>query len=181
MSLFSRPLESAIQAQKRCLAEGSKLATASLIGIDLVKIFKGFDSEMWQYFAAMKRVTGRYLVQARCNALQMGYVEFWLVALFAVGFWYGAVLVDRGANPGDILTTFYATFTAFQGVDALVPQFLVLSKGMAAGLSLRELVPTNRGEASDDAQALYRPGKCLGDVNLTDVSRTGVHDPVIDR
>lgn len=181
MSLSSRPLEPAIQAQKRCLAEGSKLATASLTGIDLVKIFNGFDSEMWQYFAAMKRVTGRYLVQARCNALQMGYVEFWLVALFAVGFWYGAVLVDRRANPGDILTTFYATFTSFQGVDALMPQFLVLSKGMAAGLSLRELAPKDGGGASDDAQALYRPGKCLGDVDLTDVSQTEAHDAVVNR
>lgn len=172
MTLVSHPLEPAIQAQKRCLAEGSKLATASLTGIDLVKVFNGFDSEMWQYLAAMKRITGRYLVQARCNALQMGYVEFWLVALFAVGFWYGAFLVERGANPGDVLTTFYATFTAFQGVDALMPQFLVLSKGMVAGLSLRELAPKDKGGTSDDGQTLYRPGKCLGDVDFTDVSRT---------
>ncbi|SPO02060.1 related to STE6 - `Full-size` ABC transporter responsible for export of the `a` factor mating phe [Cephalotrichum gorgonifer] len=172
MTLISKPLEPAIQAQKRCLGEASKLATASITGIDIVKIFNGFDTEMWQYVAAMKKVTARYLVQARCNGLQMGYIEFWMITLFAVGFWYGAVLIDRGKSPGDIITTFYATLAAFQGVDALMPQFLVLSKGMVAGVSLRDLAPKARkdDEVSGDGQGMYRPGKCFGDIELKDVT-----------
>lgn len=173
MTLLSKPLEPAIQAQKRCLGEASKLVTASLTGIDLVKIFNGFDSEMCQYSAVMKKVTAKYLVQARCNALQMGYVEFWLIAVFAVGFWYGARLVDRGVSPGAVFTTFWAVFAAFQGVDAIMPQFMVLTKGMVAGNSLRELAPKpEKGKGPNGPQASYRPGKCLGDVELTDVSPT---------
>lgn len=171
MSLVSKPLEPTIQAQKRCLAEASKLATASLTGIDLVKVFNGFDSEVWQYFAVMKKATAKYLVQARCNALQMGYVEFWLISIFAAGFWYGARLVDKGLSPGAVFTTFMAVFAAFQGADAIVPQFMVLSKGMVAGHSLRELAPKlEKGGRPKDVRTMYQPGKCIGDIDLTDVS-----------
>ncbi|MBE3043256.1 hypothetical protein IMZ48_11935 [Candidatus Bathyarchaeota archaeon] len=171
ITLVSKPLEPAIQAQKRYLGEASKLATASLTGIDLVKIFNGFDSETCQYFAVMRKVTAKYLVQARCNALQMGYVEFWIIAMFAGGFWYGARLVDKGVTPQEIFTTFCAVFAAFQGVDAIMPQFLVLSKGMVAGKALRELAPKlKKEEGPDGPEASYRPGKCIGDIDLTDVS-----------
>lgn len=171
MSLVSKPLKPAIQAQKRCLAEASKLATASLTGIDLVKVFNGFDSEILRYLAVMKKVTAKYLIQARCNGLQLGYVEFWLIAMFAAGFWYGARLVDKGLSPGAVFTTFCAIFAAFQGVDAIVPQFMVLSKGMAAGNFLRELASKpEKGDRPKDGQTMYQPVKCVGDVDLTDVS-----------
>lgn len=180
MTYVSRPLEPAIQAQKKCLAEASKLSTASLTGIDLVKIFNGFDTEIWQYAAVMKKVTSKYLVQARCNAMQMGYVEFWLIMVFALGFWYGSSLVDDGLSPGAVFTTFCATFAAFEGVDAIMPQFMVLSKGMVAGQSLKNLVSKPEEEDSrNGSHCQYRPAKCVGDIDLRDVSRSSAPNTVL--
>jgi ATP-binding cassette subfamily B (MDR/TAP) protein 1 len=170
MTVVSKPLKPAIQAQRQCLAEASKLANASIAGIDLVKVFDGYESEMRQYLGAIDKVAAAYLVQARCNALQMGYLELWLVLLFMAGFWYGAVVVDKGVSPGAVFTTFYATFAAFQGVDALLPQFLVLSRGMVAGLSHGELASGVQRKESDDARGGYRPVKCFGEVDLAGVS-----------
>ncbi|KAF5983553.1 ABC transporter [Fusarium bulbicola] len=130
LSLATKRLEPAIQAQKRELAVASKFAVASITAIDLVKVFNGYDQEVWQYYPAAKAAAKHYLIQAQCNALQMGYVAFWVVAMFVVGFWYGVVLVNNdGLAAGSVLTTFYATLAAFQGIEALMPQCFFFPSG----------------------------------------------------
>ncbi|KAF7561460.1 hypothetical protein G7046_g2685 [Stylonectria norvegica] len=171
LSLATRRLEPAIQAQKRELATASKYATASITAIDLVKVFNGYDQEVWQYFRAIKVAAKHYLVQAQCNALQMGYVAFWVVAMFVVGFWYGVVLVNDGLAPGAVLTTFYATLASFQGIEALMPHWIVLAKGMSAGAFLSSITSNSRtGRTIKAMTGTLRPNRCNGDVELTDVS-----------
>lgn len=172
LSLATRRLEPAIQAQKRELAIASKFATASVTAIDLVKVFNGYDQEVWQYFRAIKLAARHYLIQAQCNAIQMGYVSFWVIAMFIVGFWYGVILVNNdGLKPGNVLTTFYATLAAFQGIEALMPHWLVLAKGMSAGAFLSSLTPkSGGGRTIKKMTGSLRPEKCVGDIELTDVS-----------
>ncbi|KAF5022574.1 hypothetical protein F66182_5407 [Fusarium sp. NRRL 66182] len=172
LSLATRRLEPAIQAQKRDLAVASKFAIASITAIDLVKVFNGYDQEVWQYYPAIKAAARQYLIQAQCNALQMGYVAFWVVAMFVVGFWYGVVLVNNdGLGAGSVLTTFYATLAAFQGIEALMPQWLVLAKGMSAGSFLSGITRSTRnGGLIKPMVGALRPEVCVGDVELRDVS-----------
>ncbi|KAK5992982.1 Alpha-factor-transporting ATPase [Cladobotryum mycophilum] len=166
MSLATKRLEPAIQAQKHNLETASKLATASINAIDLVKVFNGFDHELRQYYQAVKLAGKQYLVQAQCNAIQMGYVSFWVIALFLVGFWYGVVLVNQGLAPGHVLTTFYATLAAFQGIEALLPHWLVLSKGMAAG-SFLSLITTDPGDAAiGQTSGSLKLEYCVGNVSF---------------
>ncbi|KAH6963419.1 P-loop containing nucleoside triphosphate hydrolase protein [Fusarium avenaceum] len=172
LSLATRRLEPAIQAQKRELAVASKFAVASITAIDLVKVFNGYDQEVWQYYPAAKAAAKQYLTQAQCNALQMGYVAFWVVAMFVVGFWYGVVLVNNDGLPaGSVLTTFYATLAAFQGIEALMPQWLVLAKGMSAGSFLSSITHNMRnGGLFKPMIGASRPHFCSGDIELKDVS-----------
>ncbi|KAF5665159.1 ABC transporter [Fusarium heterosporum] len=172
LSLATRRLEPAIQAQKRELAVASKFAVASITAIDLVKIFNGYDHEVWQYYPAAKASAKQYLIQAQCNALQMGYVAFWVVAMFVVGFWYGVVLVNNDGLPaGSVLTTFYATLAAFQGIEALMPQWLVLAKGMSAGSFLSSVTHNMKaGGLFKPMIGASRPQFCCGDIELKDVS-----------
>ncbi|KAG5808422.1 hypothetical protein H9Q74_005508 [Fusarium xylarioides] len=171
LSLATKRLEPAIQAQKRELAVASKFAVASITAIDLVKVFNGYDQEVWQYYPAAKAAANQYLIQAQCNALQMGYVAFWVVAMFVVGFWYGVVLVNNdGLAAGSVLTTFYATLAAFQGIEALMPQWLVLAKGMSAGSFLSSITSNVRnGEIVKPMTGALRPLSCSGDIELKDV------------
>ncbi|KAM0344102.1 hypothetical protein ACHAPU_007823 [Fusarium lateritium] len=172
LSLATRRLEPAIQAQKRELAVASKFAVASITAIDLVKVFNGYDQEVWQYYPAAKASAKQYLIQAQCNALQMGYVAFWVVAMFVVGFWYGVVLVNNDGLPaGSVLTTFYATLAAFQGIEALMPQWLVLAKGMSAGSFLSSITCNMKsGGLFKPMIGASRPQFCSGDIELKDVS-----------
>lgn len=153
------------------MATASKYATASITAIDLVKIFDGYDQEVWQYVQAIKIAAKHYLIQAQCNALQMGYVSFWVISMFIVGFWYGVVLVNDGLQPGSVLTTFYATLASFQGIEALLPHWLVLAKGMSAGSFLSSLKSSSiKKRVIKRMTGGYRPETCIGDIELTNVS-----------
>jgi ATP-binding cassette subfamily B (MDR/TAP) protein 1 len=169
MSLATRRLEPAIQAQKRDLETASKYATSSINAIEIVKVFNGFDRELWQYYEAIKLAGRQYLIQAQCNCFQMGYVAFWVIGMFVAGFWYGTVLVDEGLNPGQVMTTFFATLSAFQGIEALLPHWLVLSKGMFAGAFLSSLSTRCDGETANTDKGHIKPDFCIGNVDLVDV------------
>lgn len=171
LSLATRKLEPALEAQKQSLAMASKLASASMTAIDLVKVFNGFDRETRQYQLTTREAARHYLTQAMCNSLQMGIIAFWVVGMFVVGFWYGVVLVNDGLPPGHVLTTFYATLAAFQGIEALVPHWLVFSKGMSAGAFLSPLAFTQKKHnparrMSGSSTLNY----CVGDIELRNVS-----------
>lgn len=171
LSLVSRRVQPAIQSQKRDLATASKYATASITAIDLVKIFNGYDKELWQYTRATKMAAKHYLVQAKCNSIQVGYVSFWVVSMFVVGFTYGVVLVNEGMEAGQVVTTFYATLASFQGIEALVPHWLVLAKGIAAGGFLSDLISdTEDGKSFKRMDGGIRPERCVGAVELKNVS-----------
>jgi ATP-binding cassette subfamily B (MDR/TAP) protein 1 len=113
-----------------------------------------------------------YLKQARCQSLQIGTVIFWVIMLFVIGFWYGIVLIEQGLQPGAVLTTFYATLAAFQGIEALMPQWLVLVKGMSAGRELREMTTDEDDAMSARIEAIAvggRPNKCFGNLEMRNV------------
>lgn len=173
LALISRGLEIAIESQKRQLAHASKFVTAAVTAIDLVKVYNGFDNEVWQYMQTVKTASSYYLQQARRHAMQMGYVKLWMVNLFVVGFWFAVYLVDKDkTTAGDALTTFYAALTAFQAIEGFGPQWLVLAKGIAAGRCLQDIilaVAESCRNASGTTNA-HPPHSCTGDLELTDVS-----------
>ncbi|KAK7416797.1 ATP-dependent permease [Neonectria punicea] len=171
LSLATRRLEPAIQDQRRHLAVASKHAVASITAIDLVKVFNGYDQDIWQYCTAIKAAAKHYLIQAQCNSTQMGYISFSGIAMFVVGFWYGVVLVNGGLSPGHVVATFYATLASFQAIEALMPQWLVIAKGMSAGGFLSAMVASSKpGYGSNRMKGSLRPDTCVGDIELTDVS-----------
>ena len=108
--------------------------------------------------------------------MQIGYVIFWVIILFVVGFWYGIALVQQGLQPGAVLTTFYATLAAFQGIEALMPQWLVLLKGISAGHELRELVSDGQMDGSSQSpMGFYEPTVCAGRIEVRDVRTLAIY------
>lgn len=170
MSLATRRLDPAIQGQKLHQETASKYATSSIKAIEIVKIFNGGDHELRQYYEAVKLASKQYLIQAKCNCFQMGYVAFWVIGMFVAAFWYGTVLVDQGLSPGHVITTFFATLSAFQGIEALLPHWLVLAKGMSAGSFLSSLANKRDDETANAQSGQTRPAACAGNVDLVDVS-----------
>ena len=169
--LASKSLEPAIQAQKGISAVASKHLTSSITAIDLVKVFNGYDQGVYHYGNLVTLAAKQYLIQARCSAIQMGYTSFWVINLFVIGFYYGIVLVNHGLNPGVVITTFYATLTSFQGIEALLPHWLVIIKGTSAGSFLSGLA--NKAESSNVSnhkEIRIKPEQCFGAIELSNVS-----------
>lgn len=167
LSLASSRLEPAITKQKQNLEMASKQATAAMTAIDHVKVFNGYRHEVATYSNSIHHAAKSYITQTLCNAIQVGYVSFWVIAMFVIGFWYGLILVQQGLAPGHILTTFYSVLAAFQGLEALLPHWLVFSKGMHAG----EFLSTVEKECTDplnieDAGDGLKPQYFVGDVQV---------------
>ncbi|WQF87851.1 Putative Type 1 protein exporter [Colletotrichum destructivum] len=129
LSLTSRGLHPAIMQQKEHLADASKLVHACVTGINLVKVFHGFSQEMRIYSKFTDASMELYLVQARCNAIQMS-------AIYNV-----------------------------------LPQWLVLAKGMSAGQTLMQMMEGPLAEGPQGKSAgVFGPGFCVGEVQVKQVS-----------
>ncbi|KAH8816354.1 ABC transporter-like protein [Xylogone sp. PMI_703] len=164
-------LTPAIEAQNEELAKASKLTSSAISAIDTVKAFNGQEQEVWGYDTIIQRARGSYLTQALLSALQLGIMKFIVILLFVQGFWYGLVLVAQGTDPGHILTAFYACLNAMQAVEVILPQWLVLAKGISAGHALESIVHkahTKRKHHTDSD--LRVPSRCHGDIEFNDVS-----------
>lgn len=171
LHFISRGLEAAIVSQKQELAQASKVVIAAVTAIDLVKIYNGFDHEVWQYLQAARGSMRYYVRQALRNAMQMGFLKLWVVNLFVIGFWFAGYLVSKKATtPGTALTTFYSILTAFQSIEGVAPQWLVLAKGMSAGHQLQRTVAEDSNGRGVKAPASHRPQSCTGEIELHDVS-----------
>ncbi|KAG6367862.1 hypothetical protein INS49_002058 [Diaporthe citri] len=169
LHFISRGLEAAIVSQNHELAQASKVVIAAVTAIDLVKIYNGFDHEVWQYLQAARESMRYYVRQALRNAMQMGFLKLWVVNLFVVGFWFAGYLVSKNTvTPGTALTTFYSILTAFQSVEGVAPQWLVLAKGMSAGHQLQNVVAQDRNTRGVKVPAPHRPQSCAGQIELHD-------------
>ncbi|OTA87178.1 hypothetical protein M434DRAFT_15587 [Hypoxylon sp. CO27-5] len=171
LALLSRSLKLAIQAQKQELGRASKYAISAIAAIDLVKVFNANDYETWQYLQAIRRSMKKYLIQARSSACQFGYVRLWIDGMFVIGFYYGVVLVNEGLSPGNVMTTFYAALAALQAIEAFVPMYMALARGMSAGQALYSI--SNDIESGRRVHHMVggnRPEKCFGYIKIDDVS-----------
>lgn len=172
LHFISRGLEVAIVSQKRELAQASKIVIAAVTAIDLVKVYDAMDNEVWQYLQAANGSMKYYIRQALRNSMQMGFLKLWVINLFVVGFWFAGYLVSKDiATPGTALTTFYSILTAFQAIEGVGPQWLVLAKGMSAGHHLQKIVLA-KAKARNRPQLgiSHRPQSCAREIELHDVS-----------
>lgn len=167
---IGRFVDPAIDGQKRELAQAAKHVTAATTAIDLVKVYNAADHEAFQFTSAIRRSARYYSRQTLCNCGQMSYIKLWMIMLFVLGFWFAVTLMRKGElTPGDALTTFYAVLIAFQSIETLAPQWLVLAKGMAASQALQQLVK-QEDELAGQGTGWRKPSSCVGDIKMSNVS-----------
>lgn len=170
-SLATHDVEPAIKAQKLHLSNASKLAFNAFKSVDTVKCYNAQDHEIWQFRDIVRDAATAYYRQARGSGAQMGVTRTMTILMFFQAFWYGQTLVNHGLSPGTVLTTFYAILTGVQSAEALLPQYLVLVRGMSAGETLKLIM--NQMENGRVVQKMHggiKPTKCAGDIEITDVS-----------
>jgi ATP-binding cassette subfamily B (MDR/TAP) protein 1 len=171
---ISKGVGSAIESQKRELSRASKYASNAVTAVDSVKAFNGQDQEVWQYFLTAKAITKYYLIQARSNALQFGIIKFFAVGLYVSSFWFGLFLVLHGGSTvGRVLTTFVSCASAMQAAEIVLPQFLVLAKGISAGETLKSIMAAIQdGRTTKNEDGDLVPEVCPGDIEINDVGKS---------
>lgn len=167
--LVSKDLSAAIEEQKCDLTLASRDANSAIASITAVKAYNGQNHEVWQYLNSANAATKSYLKQARANALQFGVVKFFTIGLFVQGFWYGLYLVRKGLDPGHVVTTFFACLSAIQAAEVILPQWLVLSKGMSAGASLKTITAESAEIWREKQISGLRPHHCQGEIEIKSV------------
>jgi ATP-binding cassette subfamily B (MDR/TAP) protein 1 len=115
-----------------------------------------------------------------------------LLSTFVLGFWYGAKLVREGkANPGDVMTVFWAALLAATYLQMVVEQLVVVTKGKTSMASLRTIIrdlprrptsgnpfsqpttpsnPTFGTKTRPTSMRQIRPARCHGEYNFQNVS-----------
>ncbi|KAL8752461.1 MAG: hypothetical protein Q9199_005733 [Rusavskia elegans] len=168
---ISSRMQPSIEAQAKELNTASKFANNAFQAIDVVKCFNGQDFETWQYAKAIKRAAKKYLIQAKANALQIGFVRFITLSMFVQGFWYGSHIVIAGKKePGQVLTAFWSCLSALQAVEQILPQILVLEKGRAAGATLQAVLTQMDKRHRVIVSGQLTPEFCEGDIEVRNVS-----------
>ncbi|TWU77474.1 hypothetical protein ED733_006993 [Metarhizium rileyi] len=164
-------VDTEVGLQKQYLQKASTLAAAAVKGIDLVTVFAGHDREVTKYASALSLASRHFLCQVRCNSIQMGYIAFWSISIFILGFWYGLVLVKQGLPAGNVVTTFHSILTAFQGIEALSSHWLALSKGKGAAYFLTSLTSSEQIFQSPTAEDHEtKIGELNGEIRLEKVN-----------
>ena len=177
LAWISAQIMSSVEAQRQELTNSLKMASTAISAIDTVKIFNGQDFELWQYAMAIRKVASHYLGQARVQALQNGFLRFFILSIFVQGFWYGSHLVDTGQrSPGDILTCFWACLMAVQTAQAISTEYPYLLKGKVAGATIKaSIVHMERGRRIIPMVGKKSPTRCKGDVEVRNVGSLNSH------
>ncbi|KAL7273862.1 ATP-dependent permease [Rhizina undulata] len=173
LAFLSSRVQPNIDAQKEHLTDATKVLSRGITAIEIVKAFNGQEHELKNYSAVIARAAKAFRNQASYSSLQIGVIRFMMLSMFVQGFWYGSVLVRKsdGAQSGDVMTTFWSCLMATQSLEMIIPQFLILEKGRAAGAMLKSLLfRVESGRVVRDMRGGIIPHKCHGKLEIKNVS-----------
>lgn len=168
--LLGKTVEAAVEGQKKTLMQASKYSHSAIANVDTVKVYNMQEQEAWQFHVAVKHAASFYLVQARSMAMIMGFTRFITIVMFVQGFWYGLTLIKQGTTPGVVLTTFYSVLLGVQSAESLLPQWMILARGMSAGETLKHLnCQMEHGRKVTTMGGSLKPVECFGNIEILKV------------
>lgn len=158
--------------QQAKLSEALKYVTSALNAIETVKCFNGQEIEKEKYSKIIGEAAQWYYRTAHVSACQMGITVLLGQLMFVQGFYYGGTLVTTGQKTtGDVVTTFFSAMQAFQSVQSILPQLIVLEKGRTAGATLRAMMAqVYQGPAVTRTKGLKQPAHCKGSITVKNLS-----------
>jgi ATP-binding cassette subfamily B (MDR/TAP) protein 1 len=170
---IGRPMQNALTNQQSKLTEAQKYMTSAFSAIETVKCFNGQEIELGKYIRKVKDAASWYFRVANVHAIQMGFLGFLASTIFVQGFFYGGILIDKQKKTtADVMTCFLSAIAAFQAVQGILPNMIVLEKGRAAGSTLRMIMAEVQGGAAVNKNPahLQRPAQCKGDIDVRNLS-----------
>lgn len=170
--LCSNGMQKNINKQQEYLTEAQKYTTNAFASIDTVKCYNGQEIEQGKYAKSIEQAAHWYAWVAHASALQMALVTLLSVSMFVQGFYYGGILIRQGEiDVSDVITTFFSAIGAFQAIESILPQMIVLEKGRTAGATLRVVVAqVLQGSGKKRIEGLLAPASCKGDIRVSNLT-----------
>ncbi|KAF2486640.1 P-loop containing nucleoside triphosphate hydrolase protein [Neohortaea acidophila] len=169
---IGRGMQKAFDQQSQLLTEAQKHAANAFSAIETVKCFNGQHVEEKKYATTISSAAQWYFRAAHSNALQLGLVVLLSVSMFVQGFYYGGILIARGeTSTADVITTFMSAINAFQAINSVLPQLIVLEKGRNAGSMLRAVMADMQYEYENRrVEGNLVPASCRGDIEVKNLT-----------
>ena len=174
LNLLSSRLSTASKSYREGRSAAVAVAKTAMSTIETVKCFQGQSFESSQFARSLTKAAKQSHRQAAITALQMGFVRFITLAVFAQGFWYSSQIVLTGARTAkDIITVFWACVIATYALQEVLPYMTVLEKGKAAATRLQQDATVLGNPRNTRQWNLTRPDDFRnGSIRLSDVSET---------
>ncbi len=152
--------------ERRAFAEASTDIERTTNVISTVKAFNAQRKEGDRFDAAVDRANKSLCTQSVVWGLSLGSNQFILLAMFILGFWYGAKLVRSGeATVGNVMTVFWACLLAGTSLQSLVPDLVYVQHGktsmaslMTIALSPEEVVTAQSGPPQSPSSSIFGGG-----------------------
>jgi ATP-binding cassette subfamily B (MDR/TAP) protein 1 len=169
---IGRPMQSSLANQQARLTEAQKYLISAFSSIETVKCFNGQEIELGKYIKKVRDASLWYCRVANAHSLQMGFLTFLASTIFVQGFFYGGVLIDKQKkSTADIMTCFLSAISAFQALQSIIPNLIVLEKGRSAGSTLRMIMSeVQDGAAAEKSASMLRPDYCKGEIDVRNLS-----------
>ncbi|PPJ54257.1 hypothetical protein CBER1_05161 [Cercospora berteroae] len=170
--LAGKPMQVNLVKMQDKLTEAQKYTTSAFTAIETVKCFNGQEIEAVKYKGIIDQAAIFYAWVAHGSALQMALVVMLSVSMFVQGFYYGGVLIAKGEiTSGDVVTTFFSAVGAFQAIQGILPQMIVLEKGRAAGSTLRAIIAQIETKSKlEAALETVTPTACVGNIEVKNLT-----------
>lgn len=172
LTLLNGGLQTAIEDQQKEMANAAKQASHVTTNITILKCYNGIPKEANHYNQILLAVSQHYRRQAWIAAKQIAFMRVAASAVIVIALTYGAYLIHNvGANPGEILSTFWCCGTATRGFNDILSQMLVLEKGRASVISLNDLIRrVKKGKKLARPCSGRTPRTLRGDIDFRNVS-----------
>ncbi|BEI86575.1 hypothetical protein CcaverHIS002_0608620 [Cutaneotrichosporon cavernicola] len=140
-ALTERSANKSQTTERRAFAEAATTAERTAAAIATVKAHNAQSAEVARFNTLVVKAKGQLVRQALVWAQCMGLNDFLVMLMFIVGFWYGAILVNKGkATVADVMTVFFSCLLGAAALQTAPPQLMIVNKGKASLASLLTVI-----------------------------------------
>ncbi|KAF8212117.1 P-loop containing nucleoside triphosphate hydrolase protein [Mycena galopus ATCC 62051] len=139
-----------LNVERAATATAATQVDRAVSSISTVKAFNAATYEQTTLGSALDRMTTAAKKLNAVWGMTSGLAQFVMMGMFVQGFWFGSKLVREGKiGPGDVMAVFWACLIATSNLQMCIPQFIVLTKGKFAMVSLLTLVDSDDHDSGD--------------------------------
>ncbi|CAK5264612.1 unnamed protein product [Mycena citricolor] len=119
--------------------------------ISTVKAFNASGYEQHKLDGALDKMSTATRKLVAVWGVTSGCAQFVMMGMFVQAFWFGSKLVKEGKiGPGDVMAVFWACLIATSNLQMSIPQFIVLTRGKFAIVSLLAVVDDDGDDGFGD-------------------------------